>query len=95
MLSDLSPSEHALAEYMSCLSEEAYHAGWMDGLELALWKALVVGPYKYGRLLLTSEHVDRLRLLSAECGGWIRFHDDAEERFVPLSEWKAHADGAL
>lgn len=31
MLSELTPSQRALAEYMSDLSEDAYCAGWMLG----------------------------------------------------------------
>jgi hypothetical protein len=41
MLSDLTPDQRALARYMSDLSEEAYCAGWMSGLEYALWDGLI------------------------------------------------------
>lgn len=94
MLDHLSPSQRELAEYMSSLSEAAYHAGWMEGLELALWKAIVSGPYKYGRLQLTGEHIERLQMLSHRCEGWVRFGDD-EETFVPLEDWKEYAANAL
>ena len=95
MLRHLSASQRELAEYMSSLSELAYHAGWMEGLELALWKAIVSGPYKYGQLQLTSEHIERLEMLSNLCGGWVRFADDDEETFVPLEGWKEYAADAL
>jgi hypothetical protein len=36
VLLDLSPQARALADYMSELSEEAYSAGWMMGLEFEL-----------------------------------------------------------
>jgi hypothetical protein len=36
MLADLSLPQKELAEYMSSLSELAFLAGWMDGLEFAL-----------------------------------------------------------
>lgn len=88
MLNELTPEQRDLAEYMSHLSECAYHATWMNGLELALWQAVVDGPYKYGRLQLEPEHVERLVLLSERCGGWIQFHESREESFVPLAEWK-------
>jgi hypothetical protein len=40
MLADLSPDQRRLADYMSELSESAYCAGWMEGLEFALWEAV-------------------------------------------------------
>lgn len=95
MLDHLSPAQRALADYMSSLSEVAYEAAWMEDLELSLWKAVVLGPYKYGRLQFTAEHVERLRMLSEQCGGWVRFQDDGEETFVPLADWKAYAASAL
>jgi hypothetical protein len=36
----LDHAQRQLADYMSDLSEEAYSAGWMNGLEYALWDAL-------------------------------------------------------
>ena len=76
-----------LASYMSELSEQAYCAGWMLDLEFDLWRAVTEGPFRYGRLELSAEHIDRLRSLSQACGGWIRFGDDWE--FVPLADWQA------
>ena len=49
---------------MSDLSEEAWCAGRMEGLEFELWAALVGGPREYGRLQLTTSHIERLRELS-------------------------------
>ena len=88
MLNELSSSQCELAEYMSSLSEAAYHAGWVEGLEFSLWRAIVQGPFKYGQLQLTNEHVQRLAQLSDRCGGWIVFHEEQEESFVPLDAWK-------
>lgn len=87
MLHDLTPQQLALAEYMSELSEEAYSAGWMDRLEFELWAAVTSGPCKYGRLILTAAHIQKLSRLSQSCGGWIIFDDDQEESFIPLDEW--------
>lgn len=94
MLGHLSASQRELAEYMSSLSEAAYHASWMEGVELALWKAVVSGPYTYGRLQITSEHVERLQMLSIRCDGWIRLNDEDEETFVPLEDWAEYATNA-
>jgi hypothetical protein len=79
----------ALRDYMSELSEQAWHAGWMTDLEYALWSAINAGPRRYGQLELSTHHLERLRVLSNACGGWVRFDDMAgEEVFVPLGTWK-------
>jgi hypothetical protein len=89
MLRDLIPSQRRLADFMSELSEEAYYAGWMVGLEYALWDALADGRSIYGRLYLTDDHRARLIQLSSECGGWIVFDDATEETWLPMTEWQA------
>lgn len=89
MLSDLTPEQRALADYMSELSEDAYCAGWMNGLEHALWLAVTAGPVPYGLLDLSPEQVERLRHLSTACGGWIRYDEQTEETFVALNDWIA------
>ena len=88
MLSYLSPPQQELARYMSALSESAYGAGWMEGLEYALWRAVSQGPFKYGQLELTSEHLQRLSELSQRVGGWVYFDQAREESFASLAEWK-------
>jgi hypothetical protein len=88
VLIDLSLPQSDLADYMSDLSESAYSARWMTGLEFALWDAVVNGPFKYGRLRLADEHIRRLKELSDGCKGWIRFDDINEETFVPFAEWE-------
>jgi hypothetical protein len=96
MLHELNPEARALANYMSSLSEQAYSAQWMSGLEHALWFALCDGPFRYGRLQLTRDHVAALGRLSDTCDGWIVSDPVREERFVPVREWIAdHYDRAL
>jgi hypothetical protein len=87
MLNDLSPQQRELENYMSELSEHAYSAGWRDGLEFALWKLVIDGPYKYGQYNLNNEHRNSLVKLSGACDGWIIFHDQFEETFVPMNQW--------
>ena len=77
-----------LKKYMSALSEEAYCAAWMEGLEYALWKAVLEGRLKYGRLQITREHTTRLKELSDRCGGWIVWDQVSGESLVPLDRWK-------
>jgi hypothetical protein len=87
MLTNLTPQQRELAQYMSELSESAYSAGWMDGLEQALWRAVIGGPCRYGDLTLTTAHIQKLKALSDACGGWIRFDDEQDECFVPMESW--------
>jgi hypothetical protein len=79
--------EKQLVDYMSDLSERAYCASWMDGLEYVLWNAIVTGPRKYGFLEITDEHIAKLKAMSDGCGGWIIFDDEKGETFVPLDKW--------
>src|SRR5215471_17785201 len=88
MLLKLEPKARELAEYMSGLSEEAYYAGWMDGLEFELWEAVISGPREYGRLQITLDHIAQLRRLSGAAGGWIIFDDTEEESLLPIGEWE-------
>jgi len=89
MLRDLHGSQLALAEYMSELSEAAYHAAWIEGLEHSLWRAVIQGPFRLGRLDLNAEHVANLRRLADSSGGWICFDESNEETFVDLQLWVA------
>jgi hypothetical protein len=79
--------EKRLADYMSDLSEQAYYASWILGLEYVLWSAIVDEPRKYGRLDITDEPVAKLKELSDACGGWVIFNDEKGETLVPLDEW--------
>jgi hypothetical protein len=88
MLTDLTPDQKALADAMSAISEAAYSASWMTGLEFALWSLLISGEPRYGRASLKKEELEGLRRLSEKCGGWIIFDDEKEEVFVPLADWK-------
>jgi hypothetical protein len=78
---------HALAQLMSEISEEAYFAGWMGGLEYALWDAVQNGPRRYGQITIDAEMIEALRHLSTQCGGWVRYGEN-EEEFVPLETWE-------
>ena len=87
MLADLTCDPRALAVAMSEISEAAYCAGWMHGLEYALWYLLTTGQTRYGRSNVTREELARLRILSERCGGWIVYDEQKDETFVPLDDW--------
>ena len=90
MLLTLESKARELADYMSALSEEAYSAAWMEGLEYELWHAVVSGPREYGRLEITLDHIARLRQLSDAAGGWIIFDDAEEEKLLRVGEWEQY-----
>ena len=81
MISELTPDQRKLAEYMSDLSEDAYCAGWMEGLEIALWEVVEGTRTDYGRLTFTDLQRTDLKSLSETSGGWIVFDDRNEETF--------------
>ena len=89
MLADLPAPARALADYMSELSEQAYSAAWMEALEFQLWAALQGEMPQYGRLKFLPQHLQQLGELSRHCGGWIVFHDDTQETWLPLQDWQA------
>ncbi len=92
MLSDLTTEQQELACYMSELSEAAFHAGWIEGLEYSIWEAMNGSLSTYGRLTITDDHRRRLHELSERVEGWIVFDDRQEETFVPMASWKTVAE---
>ena len=88
MLSELTPSQRALADHMSDLSEEAYCAGWLIGLEFILWEAVLGREEDDARLPFSEEEIERLRDLSEACSGWIVYQHPGAETWLPLEEWE-------
>ena len=82
MLTDLNENQVRLAKYMSELSEIAYTASWIDGLEYILWNALDNKVKVFGRLTFTKEIKVKLKSLSENTEGWILFDENNEETFV-------------
>lgn len=94
MLNDLNKEQRELAEYMSCLSEDAFSAGWMDGLEFELWKGMNKEIKGYGTLKFTDEIVKKLKELSSKANGWIISDDDQEEFYLPWQLWHARLESS-
>ena len=80
-----------LINEMSEISEECYCAGWMSGLEDALWNAVLNLPndFKYGQDTISAERITRIRYASEWIGEWIIYpcHQPGVTS-VPLDEWK-------
>lgn len=55
------------------LSEEAFFAAWMTGIEFELWECLVSGRRVVGQIELDDERLARLRELSFRVNGWLVF----------------------
>ena len=89
MINDLTPTQRDLAELMSDISENAWRAGWMQGLEYELWSAVKLPAGSGTRRLATQTQLEQLSKLSKDCGGWIVFDQEREETFVALAEWEA------
>lgn len=75
----------ALCSLMSGISEDAYAAGWMSGLEYDLWDAREHGPRSYGMIWISSYQCKALYQLSELAGGW-----ETAQGFVPMAEWLVH-----
>lgn len=89
------PADLALQGFMSALSEEHYCAGWLTGLEYALWDLAREGGGGFGMGDVTAAEAALLLALAEEAGAWWRWEGegaDSGPRRVALAEWKAHAD---
>ncbi len=88
MVDMLNDDAQQLADYMTTLSRQAYHQDWIQHVEFVLWHAIVQGPIRYGHLDISDEHIEHLRFLSDQCGGWVFYHRSAGPCWVPLIEWQ-------
>lgn len=89
MSEGLTPQQTELYELMSEISEECYCAGWMNGNEFRLWRA-VIDPTDdrwYGMAEIEVAQVERLRALSTGIGGWIVWFDDQDDPDLPPAQW--------
>ena len=87
MIEKLDGEVRVLAEYMSGISEEAYSASWMDGLEYALWYAVIHGPRIYGRVDITGDVILNLKKRSCGIDGWVYFDEVMGETFISREDW--------
>jgi hypothetical protein len=76
--------ERMLAHYMSELSEDRWCAGWLFGLEYALWNAMN-GDDSGRSFVLTKQEKADLSELHQRTGGWVVWNEG--EVFVSDQEW--------
>jgi glutamine cyclotransferase len=65
------------------LSERCYCAGWITGLEEALWELSLNGGGAYGMDEVTVDEAAELQQLAVDADGWWVYGDDGVE-FVSL-----------
>ena len=83
-------ARYGLLMLMTGISEEAWCAGWMSGLEHSLWQAKA--GQRYGMITLTERQASLLKLLSDEAGGWWMWDDGkGGATFMFEEEWKSIA----
>ena len=82
-------AKEELLEEMRDTSELCVCAQWLMGLEFVLWDALKTGDRVFPGSMGGEIDIERLRNLSARCGGWwIWDEDSGAEKFVTLAEWE-------
>ncbi len=75
---------YSLVNLISKLSEDYFFAGWLTGIEYALWDTVEgSSPIKP----FSQEEIKQLRGLSIVCQGWWYWNDDSGEKFISLSNW--------
>ena len=84
-------ARHALLRVMRDWSEDAYQAGWQDGLEVTVWR--MVQMWKDGDPKVSAIDAAMFDYLSAKAKGWWMWDEDANHGtgrpvFVPMPMWK-------
>lgn len=70
-------------------SEDIWFAGWMNGLDIALWDLVTGASKSWGVDSFSESEISELRDLSCVCQGWWTFKETQGEKFLTLEEWKA------
>ena len=84
---NMNEKQRELYETMSGISEDCYFAGWMSGLEYAIWGALQGGGRRYGIGEMDDEQLEKCRALATELDGWVIWVDDDYDAHLPVEEW--------
>ncbi|MDQ2771808.1 MAG: hypothetical protein M3Y54_15065 [Bacteroidota bacterium] len=96
MLTDLTPAQRQLADYLGHLSGRCWQgAGWIMNLEYVAWHALTDGPRRFGYASITAEDIATLRQLANAANAWIYWNPTTRETAVPLAQWPAHFSAEL
>ena len=86
-----------LEKVMSDISERCYCAGWLNGTEYVLWKAMTENkPADWGQDKITSRDIKLLKKLSKESGCWAAFSDEYNSQvLITIADWELHYEGKM
>lgn len=77
-----------LKERMSDISENYYCAGWLSGLEFALWGMVTGGDRSFGFGKVREYEIQELRNLADKAGGWWYWaKDESTNKFCTFDHW--------
>jgi hypothetical protein len=84
-------AKHTLLRVMRDWSEDAYQAGWHDGLEITIWR--MIQMWKAGDPNVRELDAAMFHYLSEKAKGWWMWDEDAQHGcgcpvFVPMKTWK-------
>jgi hypothetical protein len=80
-------AKHALLRVMRDWSEDAYAAGWQDGLEVTIWGMIL--KWEGGDEGVHTLDAAMFRYLSDKAKGWWVWDEAAgHPAFIPLKTWK-------
>lgn len=81
-------AKESLRTLMTEISERCWCAGWIGGLEFALWASLDHrADESYGQGFIYSGNKRQLARLALQAGGWWVMTDNFEEVFLSMPEW--------
>lgn len=78
----------SLIQAMRFVSEEAYSAAWMGGLEFDLFDVCMNGSGDYGSVEVTTDMVSELLILGRLAGGWPVRDDIEGQTIMPMDQWR-------
>lgn len=82
----------AMGAIVSDISEDTYCAGWMNGIEFALWGVLHGDMEDYAGVTASDPRMVALDVLSRKFDGWVMWDNTVKYRwtaFVPTDKWVA------
>jgi len=81
--------ERELEDTVCEISEKAYLAAWMLGIEFELWDCVRTRRRRLGQILVDESSIRRLRELSAALDAWIVFPTPEQPpAFIAFATWE-------
>ncbi len=80
-------NQRELYRLMRGISARSFFAGWKDGLEFLLWRAIQTGDLRISRIAIYADDLARCAELAALIDGWIVWVDDENDPGLPTDDW--------